>query len=281
MDTGRAKLFGAAVARSAIDKPESQAFTRRRYYHEIKHRIRTRWEAQRMANNKDARDAITTLSETGGMHNCDPESWRRYLLASKQHFETLRREFLEPIDRALWRMRAFRLKWSSIDRSVGRLLKSATDGVSKSRPLVIGVGAAGFAPTGKGELAVPTSELIKALRRAISRVRRTGRKVVVVTPDERYTTMKCCACGAITDNVIRGIDDREKRSRRLRRCTSCDHAGKLRDRDVQASRNILWLLMAKYYGLERPDRLSQGDESLDGTVVSFGDLSITTQGCPF
>ncbi len=70
--------------------------------------------------------------------------------------------------------------------------------------------------------------------------------------------MCCCACGAVT--VAPTIRDpktgRERPSRRLRLCTSCNNtADKLRDRDVQAARNILWLTIYKYYGLERPEYL--------------------------
>ena len=48
-------------------------------------------------------------------------------------------------------------------------------------------------------------------------------------------------------------------SRRLRCCTTCRDTGKIRDRDVQGARNILWLTFALYYGLERPKYLRRGD----------------------
>ena len=83
--------------------------------------------------------------------------------------------------------------------------------------------------------------------------------------DEFRTTMCCCACGQVTTppTVHRWRANRETgllvvqdgKSRRLRRCTTCDHAGKLRDRDVQGARNILWITQALYYGLPRPEYL--------------------------
>jgi hypothetical protein len=65
-------------------------------------------------------------------------------------------------------------------------------------PLVLGIGAAGFASGGRGELSAPTSELSKALKRAIGSERSKGRQVTVLSVDEFRTTMCCCACGEVT-----------------------------------------------------------------------------------
>ena len=46
-------------------------------------------------------------------------------------------------------------------------------------------------------------------------------------------------------------------SERLRCCTQCDPNGKLRDRDIQASRNILIVTLCLYFGLERPEDLQR------------------------
>ena len=49
----------------------------------------------------------------------------------------------------------------------------------------------------------------------------------------------------------------EKRcaSGRLRCCTQCEPNGKLRDRDIQASRNILIVTLCLFWGYDRPEYL--------------------------
>jgi hypothetical protein len=38
---------------------------------------------------------------------------------------------------------------------------------------------------------------------------------------------------------------------------SCSYTPKIRDRDVQAARNILWLAQAEHFGVERPEYLQR------------------------
>ena len=157
-------------------------------------------------------------------------------------------------------------KRQCLDSSVQRLLLNALEGIPRNRPLVLGIGNAGFPSNGpRGELPAPTSELSKALKRGLQNVRKTGRVVTTLSVDEFRTTLCCCACGSITTApmVVRRFRSRENgesviangQSRRLRCCTTCSPTGKLRDRDVQGSRNILWLTVAEYYGLPRPSYL--------------------------
>ena len=185
--------------------------------------------------------------------------------------DLLDEEFVDSDERARWTMRLHRAKRRSLDAATQRLLSSTTSSAGVQpleRPLVIGVGAAGFSPNGRsGELPAPTSALSKALTRAIKRIRATGRRVVTLAPDEFRTTMCCCACGAVTaaptvkrrrrDKTTGAVITEDGPSRRLRCCTSCSNSGKLRDRDVQGARNILWLTYALYYGLERPKYMSR------------------------
>jgi hypothetical protein len=270
IDEGRAKLFMAAISRSATKKPRSMGFTRRRYYSEMGFRARRRWEASRMVQSPNLRAACDALSQSGGLKNCDPVRWAAYLTVEAEHRTMLDEEFVDDIERAKWAMRLHRNKKRSLDGACNRLMK-AMDGEG---PLVIGIGTAGFAPTGRGELPAPTAELTKALKRAIERARARGRVVVVLQIDEFRTTMCCCACGSVTDRppVRRRKEDpdtgemtmlQDGPSRRLRRCTTCDHAGKLRDRDVQGARNILWLTQAMYYGLPRPSYMRRGGQGVD------------------
>ena len=259
LDLGRAKLFTAAVQTKPYKKPTTVTFTRKRYYHEMHDRPRKRWEKQRLDARPDVREALTLLSQSGGARNCDMEMWRQYLEAEAEHRDVLDTEFVDEIERALWTMRMFRWKKASLDRAVRRLFRAMTDGQSKTRPLALFIGDAGFACTGKGEVPAPTSKLSCALKRGIVCERARGRSVVVLRPNEFRTTMCCCACGSVTaaprvnKRATRGSEATRGPSARLRSCTMCSPTGKLRDRDVQAARNILWLGLAMYYGIERPE----------------------------
>ena len=99
--------------------------------------------------------------------------------------------------------------------------------------------------------------MTKALERALRREELLGRLVERRSIDEFRTTMCCCACGAVTQAAWVNNKGVRARSLRLRSCTTCETASKLRDRDVQGARNILWVTMYEYYGLERPGYLSR------------------------
>ena len=185
-----------------------------------------------MTGAPNLRAAVDGLSRSGGIRNCDPECWRAYLAAETEHRTLLDAEFVDNVERAKWAMRLHRNKKRSLDGACRRLM-NATAGTA---PLVIGIGAAGFASGGRGQLPAPTSELSKALKRAIDAERSKGRQVTVMSVDEFRTTMCCCVCGQVTTppTVHRWRANRETgllvvqdgKSRRLRRCTTCDHAGK-------------------------------------------------------
>ena len=116
----------------------------------------------------------------------------------------------------------FCYKKSSLDRAAQRVVKAATQGESTSRALVFAVGAAGFAATGRGELASPTAEATRALERALKRVEKTGRRVVRLSVDEFRTTMCCCSCGSqTTPAMVRDPVTGEMRRSGQLSCPSC------------------------------------------------------------
>ena len=207
-------------------------------YHEMGYHRHQKWDLERRKNPALAA-ALVSLSDSGGVSNGDLEKWRAYLGAVNQHIEVLHSEYVANIERALWRMRMFRWKRRSLDMATQKLLKKATDGVPLERPLVFAVGDAGFASTGRGELPAPTSALMVAFKRALARVSRAGRRVVVLTINEFRTTLCCCACGSVTRKPMVGVrtragDKLDRGSGRLRECTTCETTGKLRDRDEAA-----------------------------------------------
>jgi hypothetical protein len=266
IDTGRRKPFVAAISKSAIVKPQTFVFTRDKYYYGMHYHQHQRWEQRRIGSTPAVRSALEALANSGGVKNCDPATWAAYLETEREHHAVLRTEYVTSKDRAVWRMRMFRWKKSTLDRAVSAVISKAVKDVPTARPLVFSVGNPTFAATGPGELAVPTAALTVAFRRGVTRQRSYGRRVVVMSPDEFRTTMCCCGCGAVTQPAIvwsrrrqgdGGLARVRAQSRRLRSCTQCSAIGKLRDRDIQAARNILWISVNEYYGLERPEYLTR------------------------
>lgn len=232
MDLGRAKAYAAAISLDPIKKPETLTFTRRKYYYEIKHRIRKKFEQTRNML-APIQTAHIALSQNNGIQNLNA-----YLVTLKTHYTTLKSEFLINKERALWRMRLYRLKTRSIDNAVQRLFNKA-----KGRPIILGVGDAKFPSTGPGEKSMPTTQFVRAILKGKYRYHN---KVKLLNINEFRTTLCCCACSNITSAS----------GRRLRLCTHCiEPNDKLRDRDVSAARNILWLTQCEFLGLERPNYL--------------------------
>lgn len=232
IDQGRAKISVSAISSDPIKKPETVAYTRREYYYHIKHRIRMKWERVRQIQNPVA----NILSQNG------TENIVNYITTVSNNIEALENEYLQDKERALWKMRLYRFKKRSLDNAVNKVIQK-----HKNRPIVIGIGDATFAPTGRGEKAVPTNQFVKALQKGL---RRINRKSKLLSIPEFRTTLCCCACGQITTQPQTMYG---QRSRRLRLCTCCDETNaKIRDRDVQGARNILWLTQYMYYGAERP-----------------------------
>ena len=246
------------------DKWATTTLTRHKYNAYTKLKIRRKWEAARIESNPDLRNAYDALS-LGSLHSCDPDSWETRFRAERVHQSVLRTDLFGDKERERWKMIAFRKKKTCLDRAVGEFISTALKGEPKTRPLVVGIGDAAFPPNGpRGEIAVPTSKLAAAYKRAFDRVRKTGRRVAVFPISENYTTKTCCDCGSVTEPpmVQRTWSTRDGtirteygESRRLRCCTTCTPIGKLRDRDVQAARNMQRATVALVNGRARPAHL--------------------------
>jgi hypothetical protein len=146
-------------------------------------------------------------------------------------------------ERALWKMRLYRHKRSSLDRAASSPLRTG----DTSKPLVVGVGAGGFAAGGPGQLSAPVGQLETALQRASRRMRRT---IIRLRVDEFRTTVCCCSCGRLTRSpwVWHTKTSSWRQSRRFRLCTSVCHGpgGLRRHRDSQAAVNILWCTISQF-----------------------------------
>jgi hypothetical protein len=274
-DRGCKKLAASAVSTNPLKKPETDMFTRSRFYSEMRYWRHQSWSMSR-AQRPFVAEALVEMSRAGGLRNCKPEVWDATLAVERLYEDVLDAEFVELPDYALWRMRIFRLKRASLDRATFKLLSRAMHGQPAGRGLVVGVGDGSFCSTGRGALSAPTTSMDRAMTRSIqrfrdiqksrnkerekkNRVRLPERKVEFVEVPEYASTMCCCECGQltrpapVTTRDMRTGEVTTRMSRRLRLCTTCDPTdGKRRDRDVQGARNLLWILKLEYMGGDRP-----------------------------
>jgi hypothetical protein len=123
----------------------------------------------------------------------------------------------------------------------------------RKRKVIVGFGQAKFASTGRGEMAVPTTQAFKECARM------WHTRLV----DENYTTCVCHDCDGRTRDVRteRYINDElvVGFNRAVRRCTSkCKATGRsLKHRDLNAALNILRCLNAELAGTPRPTALTR------------------------
>jgi len=239
MDEGRVKLFAAAISTNPLEKPKSFVFTRHQYYHEIKHKKRKKFELQRSMQPL-VQNALLTLALHSKITDLPG-----YFTTLSNNIEVLKTEYFE-IERALWRMRLYRAKKKSLMSAVQKLFT-----LCEGRPVILGVGDANFKCTGRGEKAVPTTGLTREILKARKRY---NNKTTIHSIHEFRTTVCCCQCGCVTEGLMRpnGV-----RSRRVRFCNSCNQQNVtcLRDRDIQAARNMLWLTQYQHIGVPRPSYL--------------------------
>ena len=291
-DEGRAKLATFAVWKPTPPamsypgmtadawvrkKPSTVTLTRKGYYRTMgyfRHRSWSREQQQRPA----IAAVLASLSKAGGVRRSRLSEVVGALAVEKAHEAELDAEYVQRRDYAVWRMRLFRGKRRALDGGASSVVKACVEGQPLDRPLVVGVGSASFPATMKGALSAPTTSLHRALKRRLDQLRaRTGRTVIQEWIWEHRTTLCCCQCCAVTQAPLVDVRDKQggravaavredgtperRRSRRLRLCADCAAtAGErrrrpARDRDVQASRNILWALVHQYYGAPRPEYL--------------------------
>ena len=148
---------------------------------------------------------------------------------------------------------------------------------NRGEPAVYGYGDSGFAASGRGEPAVPTTGKIYLLHRVASCLRDVH-PVLVIPVDEKCTTMKCHGCGNVLQSIYppRRWRDALETNRRmpLRGLKLCRHCTG-RNRDKNASRNIWEVLHAMVEGLPRPGylepaprrRAGRGEAQQEGQAV--------------
>jgi hypothetical protein len=219
------------------------------FYDAQRHDFFEKWEKNRMTGTAYG-GALAAMSQAGGFKNASTLKWTTTLTAMTDNIAALKNELLEFKDRAKHKMFRFRRKKSFLDCSWKRIIKPA---IAKKKSLVImGVGDGSFSHTGKGEQSAPVQGIMRSLER-VKRMIKDKIKVQIEMIDE-YNTTKCChCCGKVMDKIV----ENGKENLRYRLCKNCNNetVDKRRNRDVNASKNMLNLLTLKLNGLPRPTHL--------------------------
>jgi hypothetical protein len=229
-------------------------------------------------------DAATELSEAGGWKNADQDTWRQCIASFVSRISERRIEYIYNDDYARWRMAMWRKKRSYLSKKVNAILEHAR---RNRQDVVIGYGSAGVAPTGKGELAMPTTGITKAFIRAFRDIRALGCRAKMEMIDEFNTTKCCHRCGHEmkrtwkmrwnSEESQRWIPERRRmlgltwvENRRIRSCHFCERENEpvRRNRDLNAALNILAALEAKLDGRPRPEHLRRSSTNPSKVKVS-------------
>lgn len=241
VDTGRVRILTCAN-----DNEEVQIISRKAFYRAQRSHLTEAFEKERMTNTAWG-TVLGNISSTGGFKNGTLLTWEKALEACVEGKDELVREQLEDKTRALMSMRRFRWKKSFFDRSFKKIFKRSLE---KKQQTVFGLGDGDFASTGRGERSVPT----KSIELKIKRFLRMHKllELVKIRRVNEYNTTKCChKC----HNAMRTMTTKfGNHCLRYRLCTECTKPiDKRRNRDVNASKNIRFLLGMDLQGIERPE----------------------------
>lgn len=249
VDPGRKDILHAAVEISpGVFK--SVTLTRNQYYREagiLKHQEKTElWQGD-----KDVRAALEAMSLVTTKGN-SLEKFQEYMDVWKEKFPTLWSEYTK----SRWSEGRFRLyggKKRVFSNYCNKLQSVVQEETKKSR-VVVAYGSARFAPTGKGEVAVPTSRAFKECR---------TRFETHVVPDFRTSMVDH---ETLTVLQLVGSQKTGKEIRGLRWCCSTIHENRKRmiSRDQNAAINIRNILM---WGSQRlPEIFKRGEHPLEKKI---------------
>jgi hypothetical protein len=161
--------------------------------------------------------AIRELASAGTWMTTHIAHFTRMLVTQMMVHDILVTEYVDDVWYAKWRMLMWRRK-----RMVVMQYYAATTRrlATRNEPVVFGYGDSGFAASGRGEQAVPTSGKIYLLHR-VARCLKDVHPVMVVPVDERCTTMKCHGCGNVLQSIYAPRQDRPRPLRGLKLCLHC------------------------------------------------------------
>jgi hypothetical protein len=244
----------------------SVKLTRAQYYHGIGSRYRTAREAKRNAPLAAAYTALAAASAK----TAELEQLRKHMAAVRAHFKVLWKEKLW-LGHARERLRVHGAKKRVLDKFAERLLYRLDvdpsgmtraqrkayreDPANAPTKVLVAYGAAHFAPSGRGERAVPTTTAFKRVKRAFPHTDAV---------DEYATSKMCPTCRGKLTEVWARVDGLWREERGLRKCNNA--CGKFVNRDKEAARNMVVVDLAERNGKPRPAYLARNNALNEGSL---------------
>lgn len=240
VDPGKNYVMSAFSGEEINGKSRCVQVSNKQIRHDSKMDEHQEWEKSMRKNNKEYMNAINSLPslKTGSLVD----------LQYRIHETLVASVFLFGFcHRKAFRQRRFKASVYSKKGMAGAVNK-ILDGKDPSRTLV-GHGDWSNPKGMKGKEPVPCKRMRQALRKA---------GAIVVEINEFRTSLVCSGCcTSKTKNVWYEKGDRSVKCHETIRCRNSE-CGVYWQRDVNGSRNIYSLLMAKVKGGERPSALSRG-----------------------
>lgn len=203
-----------------------------------------------------------------------------YASTLKSHWDVVRTEYLEEDSRCGMRMFFWRRRRSTMDKMVNRMILPG----DRDAYLIIHSGNASFGSGGKGEISVPVKQFHMETKKGFRRLNRPGE---IIIADEYLTSQGCFDCRSRLSKVFKEGETREDgRPVENLDIKRCDHDCRLnpnvsviKDRDYNAARNILLLLVWILYGREgRPDYLARPKKVVAPRKKKNADGASTSKG---
>lgn len=255
-DDGRVNLFQSAQrdTNGVFHSTRLQASKYQMRAKIIKHR---EWEQQ-------YRDANPELSKAYG--DMSKGTWRTSRLEGilhmsdmvLVHYDALKRHHVVDKKHALWRMLLWRKKLSVMSRAYVDTIKKC--GVSNDTKLIMAVGNAKFASTGKRGMecarhgGVPTNWKHKIMVRTLKNM---GYEYLHIELDEYLSTACCYKCEHRLVDVHRQDGSVDRGLKRCLECSRRENTVKTRNRDLNAALNLWKVADCIMQGLERPEYLKR------------------------
>ena len=229
--------------------------SRRRYEKRTLRKSHQQWEASRRRDNYVYRKAIDDMSAAGTWRTSDVGALDRMIDARAKGWAAMKKELIVDKEHVRRKMLMYRKRRMVLDQTAQRIVDPKASHIDdkKTRGVILGVGQAIFKSRG------PTKQLLKALIRAMKRLRAEGRPAFIVFVDEYLTTQLCHRCFGQTRSPLKKVKNKPGMKVADHRFRDCPHCGsqsapKRWGRDTNAALNILRNLLAMLMGTQVPEQ---------------------------
>ena len=195
--------------------------SRRRYESRTMKKSHQQWEASRRQDNLAYRCAIHDMSRAGTWKTSDVDALDRMVDTCAKGWVAMKRELIVDKEHVRRKMLMYRKRRMVLDQTAQRITNPTNAHVinKSKRGVILGIGQAVFKSKG------PNTQLLKALIRAMKRMRAEGRPAFIVFVDEYLTTQLCHKCYGKTTSPRKKVKNKPRMKIEDHRFRDCPHCG--------------------------------------------------------